>query len=119
MYYSISSAYGVFGQNFPTVVLGQAEKLSYEIVYASSSVIPAIIKHASNMIVTNLLKSDYYFNETGVAGIESGVQSFRSDDYSVNFGSAQSSNSETGNSIISPSIKEMLNVYKHTGQSMI
>lgn len=121
MYYPIRTAFATSLLNYPTIVVGSAEKLIYEIDYEVGWSIPWPIKYATVMALGNLLLSDFYLNSTGAPSNASTVDSFTSGKYTVNYGSNSNTMGmkDTGNwdRIITPDIMAILKKYKSIGQN--
>lgn len=86
MYYPIRTAFATSTLNYPTLVIGQAQKLIYEIEYEVGGSIPSAVKYATVMVLGNMLMSDYWLGQTGAPGSSSGVSGFTSGQYSVQYG---------------------------------
>ena len=120
----MSTAYRTQGSNYPIITVGLADKLFYTIDYDVDPTIPNIIKHAVLLVLANLLKSDYFMNETGVGGgaTSGDVSGFTSGKYSVDYHSGGDSNYAYNNlsdldKFLTPSVKAMLFRYKVSGQN--
>lgn len=86
MYYNTQASIGwAMHSAYPSVVLTRADKVSYEVVYDTTSSIPTVVKQALAIVVGNLARKNKVMLETGVSGVDGTVNSFRSGDYSVKF----------------------------------
>ena len=114
-YYPISTAYGASAVwTYPLIVLGYMDKLLYWIEYEAESNIPYLIKHASMLICTNVLKADYYYNSLGIADVIWPVTNFKSGTYQVQFdtGDTYKGKGYEWGQFLTPDVQELLDRFK-------
>lgn len=124
MYYNTQASIGwAMNSAYPSVVLTKADKISYEVVYSTASGIPLVVKQALAIVVGNLAKNNKIMQETGVSGISGSLASFRSGDYTVNFGKDTSRNGyrphgRGTDSLVTPEVMEILQRYRFIKQNL-
>ena len=114
-YYPISTAYWASAVGtYPLIVLGFMDKLLYYIEYEADPNIPFLIKHASMLICTNVLKADYYYNSLWIADVIGPVTDFKSGSYSVQFdtGDTYHGKGYQWGQFLSPDVQELLDRFK-------